>query len=164
MSWRYHRTDEGCGDRQIGSARESGKPRDSSGSAVLAFIVPAAALAGGMWKPATCAGSQALWESWESPIFDFSPISTARHFHSEAAIPVKSGPLRSQTYWPHGSGLIRHILESHLKCALRQILVQSRQIEVRCRTAGVDKQQAADIQRDGSQAQAAQRWRRETQR
>src|SRR5665811_2458004 len=109
----------------FGSVQESEQPRDSSGSAVLTFIVPAAAVAGGMWKPASCAGSQALWESGESPTFDFSPISIARHFHSEAAKQAKSGPLRSQTCWPCGSGLIRHILESRLKCALCQILVQS---------------------------------------
>jgi hypothetical protein len=78
-----------------------------------------------MWKPAFCAGSQALWESGESPTFDFSPISMARHFHSEAAKQAKSGPLRLQTCWPFGSGLIRHISESRLKCVLRQILVQS---------------------------------------
>jgi hypothetical protein len=45
-----------------------------------------------MWKPAFCAGSQALWESGKSPTFDFSPISTARHFHSETGKPAKSGP------------------------------------------------------------------------
>src|SRR5665811_23686 len=116
----------------FGSVQESEQPRDSSGSAVLTFIVPAAAVAGGMWKPASCAGSQALWESGESPTFDFSPISIARHFHSEAAKQAKSGPLRSQTCWRYGSGLIRHILESRLKCALCQILVQSRIQAVHC--------------------------------
>jgi|SRR5271165_130676 len=86
----------------MGSARESVRPPDSSGSAALVFIVPAAAVAGGMWKPACCAGFQALWESWKSSTFNFSTISAAPHFHSEAGKPAKSAPLRLQARWWYG--------------------------------------------------------------
>jgi hypothetical protein len=71
-----------------------------------------------MWKPAFCAGFQALRELGESPTLDFSTISSARHFHSDAGKPAKSAPLRSQTRWRYGSALIRHIPENRLKCAL----------------------------------------------
>jgi len=49
----------------------------------------------------------------------------ARHFHSETGKPAKSGPSALIEMLAVRSGLIRHILESRLKCALRQILVQS---------------------------------------
>src|SRR5271169_5810166 len=52
-----------------------------------------------MWEPAFCAGFQALWESGESPTFDFPPISAARHFHSEAGKPAESAPLRLEERW-----------------------------------------------------------------
>ena len=87
----------------LGSARESVKPRDSSGSAALAFIVLAATVAGGMWKPAFCAGFQALWESGESPTFDFSTISTTRHFHSEAG----KQPNQALCAHRHAGGTVR---------------------------------------------------------
>ena len=54
------------------------------------------------------------------PRFPRRVISTAKPPYQP-----NQGPLRSQTCWPCGSGLIRHILESRLKCALCQILVQS---------------------------------------
>src|SRR6516165_8765018 len=88
---------------KTGSARESVKPRDSSGSAALAFIVLAATVAGGMWKPAFCAGFQALWESGESPTFDFSTISTTRHFHSEAG----KQPNQALCAHRHAGGTVR---------------------------------------------------------
>ena len=90
-------------DSFFGSARESVKPRDSSGSAALAFIVLAATVAGGMWKPAFCAGFQALWESGESPTFDFSTISTTRHFHSEAG----KQPNQALCAHRHAGGTVR---------------------------------------------------------
>lgn|SRR5271165_670398 len=78
----------------MGSARESVKPRDSSGSAALAFILPAVAVA-------------------------------RRVISQRSRQTAKSGPLRSQTCWQYGSGLIRHISKGRLKCARRQILVHS---------------------------------------
>jgi len=78
-----------------------------------------------MWEPAFCAGSQALWESGESLAFDFSPISTARHFHSETGKPAKSGPSALTDMLAVRFGVIRHISESRPKCTPRQILVQS---------------------------------------
>src|SRR5438270_534249 len=79
-----------------------------------------------MWKPVFCAGFQALWGSWESPPFDFSTISTTRHFHSEPDEPAKSAPLRRWTGERAILQLIGDVLESRVECILLQILAQSR--------------------------------------
>ena len=94
--------------------------------AALAFIVPAAAVAGEMWEPAFCAGFQALWESWESRLLTFPRFPRRGISTAKPARQPKQPLCGYRQASGLGAGPIRHVSKSRVECILLQFLVQSR--------------------------------------